>query len=148
MQLAYSDRTTFVGASYSSEEMHLAYSTPPADWAECILCYPFKTGTFLRKEDSEADFQSHEVTWQESAQYNDSVKSGKMKFLRRQIYAWNFCGIMQAHDQTTKLYILKAESTLENETHKILWDLEVRTDHQISAWSPNLMLINKKNINW
>ena len=33
---------------------------------------------------------------------------------------------------------------LENETHKILWDFVMQTDHQISARRPDLVLINKK----
>ena len=33
---------------------------------------------------------------------------------------------------------------LENDTHKLLWDFDVQTDHLISARRPNLILINKK----
>ena len=33
---------------------------------------------------------------------------------------------------------------LENDTHKLLWDFDVQTDHQISARRPELNLINKK----
>ena len=36
----------------------------------------------------------------------------------------------------------KPESVLENETQKILWDFERKTDHP--AWRPDLVLINKK----
>ena len=32
-------------------------------------------------------------------------------------------------DHTTKWYIHKAEFVQENETHKILWDFEIRKDH-------------------
>ena len=38
----------------------------------------------------------------------------------------------------------KPESVLENETHKILWDFEIQTDHLITARRPDLVLINKK----
>ena len=38
----------------------------------------------------------------------------------------------------------KPESVLENETHKILWDFEIKTDHLIPARRPDLVLINKK----
>ena len=38
----------------------------------------------------------------------------------------------------------KPESVLENETHKILWDFEIKTDHSIPAKRPDLVLINKK----
>ena len=47
-------------------------------------------------------------------------------------------------DHYTKWYMYKGESTLENETHKILWDFEIQTDHLIPARRPNLVLINKK----
>ena len=36
------------------------------------------------------------------------------------------------------------ESVLENETHKFRWDFEIKTDHQISARRPDLIIINKK----
>ena len=38
----------------------------------------------------------------------------------------------------------KPEFVQKNEMHKIFFDLEVQTDHQISARRPNLVLINKK----
>ena len=41
-------------------------------------------------------------------------------------------------------YMHKPESVLENETHKLLWDFEIQTDHLISARQPNLIIINKK----
>ena len=36
------------------------------------------------------------------------------------------------------------KSVLENETHKILWDFEIETDHLIPARRPDLMIINKR----
>ena len=38
----------------------------------------------------------------------------------------------------------KPESVLENETHKIIWDFEIKTDHPILARRPDLVLINTK----
>ena len=38
----------------------------------------------------------------------------------------------------------KPESVLENETHNILWDFEIKTDNLIPARRPDLVLINKK----
>ncbi len=35
-------------------------------------------------------------------------------------------------------------SVLENDTHKLLWDLDIHTDHLISARKPDLIIINKK----
>ena len=37
-----------------------------------------------------------------------------------------------------------SESVLENETHKLLWDFKIQTDHLISARRPDLIIINKK----
>ena len=33
---------------------------------------------------------------------------------------------------------------LENDTHKLLWDFDIHTDHIISARRPDLIIINKK----
>ena len=47
-------------------------------------------------------------------------------------------------NQTNKWYMHNAASVLENETHKHLWDFYIPTDHLISAWRPDLIIINKK----
>ena len=36
------------------------------------------------------------------------------------------------------------ESVLENETHKLLWDFEIQTDHKISVSWPDPVIIDKK----
>ena len=33
---------------------------------------------------------------------------------------------------------------LENDSHKLLWDFNIKTDHLISARRPDLIIINKK----
>ena len=33
---------------------------------------------------------------------------------------------------------------LENDTHKLLWDFDIHTDHLISARRPDVIIINKK----
>ncbi len=33
---------------------------------------------------------------------------------------------------------------LENDTHKLLWNFDIQTDHQISARRPDLIITNKK----
>ena len=35
---------------------------------------------------------------------------------------------------------------VENDTHKLLWDFDIHTDHLISARRPGLIIINKKKI--
>ena len=43
-----------------------------------------------------------------------------------------------------KWFMYKPESVLMNETHEILWDFEIQTDHLILARRPDLALINNK----
>ena len=38
----------------------------------------------------------------------------------------------------------KPESVLENKTHKILWDCEIKTNYLIHARRPDFILISKK----
>ena len=45
---------------------------------------------------------------------------------------WELCKKLK-FDHTTKWYMHKLETVLENETHKILWDFEIQTDYQILA---------------
>ena len=43
------------------------------------------------------------------------------------------------------MYMYSAESVLKNETHKILLNFDIQTDHLIVAKTPELKLVNKKN---
>ena len=56
---------------------------------------------------------------------------------------WKLCKRLK-FDHTTKSYVNKSESVLENETHKILWDFEIQTNHQIPARRLDLVLITKE----
>ena len=38
-------------------------------------------------------------------------------------------------------------AVLENDTHKILWDFEIQTEHLISTRRPDLLKINEKKEN-
>ena len=58
---------------------------------------------------------------------------------------WELCKRLR-FDQTEKWYICKPESAQENETHKIIWNFEIQTDHPNSVGRPDLVLINKKKI--
>ena len=49
-------------------------------------------------------------------------------------------------DHTHKWYMHNKASVLENDTHKLLWNFEIQTDHLISGRIPNLIRINKKKI--
>ena len=50
-------------------------------------------------------------------------------------------------DHTNKWYLYNPESVLENETHKILWDFEIQTDHLISTRRPDRVNKKKKKEN-
>ena len=47
-------------------------------------------------------------------------------------------------DHANKGYMHNQEPVLENDTHKLLWDLDIQTDHLISARRPDLIIINNK----
>ena len=47
-------------------------------------------------------------------------------------------------DHTNKWYIHNLAPVLENDTHKLLWDFNIQTDHLIWARRPDLIIINKK----
>ena len=39
-------------------------------------------------------------------------------------------------------------SVRENDTHKLLWDFDIRMDHLISARRPDVIIINNKKENF
>ena len=47
-------------------------------------------------------------------------------------------------DLTNKWYTHNPAAVLENDTHKLLWDFDIHTDHLISAKRPDLIIINIK----
>ena len=47
-------------------------------------------------------------------------------------------------DHTNKWYIHNLAPVLENNTHKLLWDFNIQTDHLIPVRRPDLIIINKK----
>ena len=47
-------------------------------------------------------------------------------------------------DHTNKWYMHNPTFVLENDTHKLLWDFDIQTDHLISARRPDLIRINNK----
>ncbi len=47
-------------------------------------------------------------------------------------------------DNTNKLYMHNPASVLENDTHKLLWNFDIKTDHLIPARRPDLVIFNKK----
>ena len=47
-------------------------------------------------------------------------------------------------DHANKWYMHNQAPDLENDTHKLLWNFDIETDHLISARRPDLIMINKK----
>ena len=56
---------------------------------------------------------------------------------------WKLCKKLK-FDHIKKWFMHNPESVLENETHKLFWDFEIKTDHLILARRPDLVIINKK----
>ena len=50
-------------------------------------------------------------------------------------------------DHVNKRYMHNPAPVIENDTHKLLWDFNIQTDHLISARRPDLIIINKKKGN-
>ena len=47
-------------------------------------------------------------------------------------------------DHTNKWYMHNPAPVLENDSHELLWDFNIQTDHLIPARRPDLIIINKK----
>ena len=56
---------------------------------------------------------------------------------------WEICKKFE-FDHTNKWYMHNPAPVLENDTHKLLWDFNIQTDHLIPTRRPDLIIINKK----
>ena len=56
---------------------------------------------------------------------------------------WKLCKTLK-FDYTNIWYMSNPEPVRENETQKLLWDIEIQMDHLISARLPDLLIFNKK----
>ena len=61
----------------------------------------------------------------------------------KKVIHWELCKKLK-FNYTTKWYTQKPESVLVKEMHKILWDFEMKLDHQILASKPDLEIVNQK----
>ena len=61
-----------------------------------------------------------------------------------QVIYWELCKKFK-FESTNKWYMHNPESVLENETHKVLCDFEIKTDHLISARRLDIVLVNNNN---
>ena len=60
-----------------------------------------------------------------------------------EVIHWEICKKFK-FDPTKKWYMHNPAAALENDTHKLLCNFDIQTDHQISARRPNLIIINNK----
>ena len=56
---------------------------------------------------------------------------------------WKMCRKF-IFDHANKCYMYNPAPVLENDTHKLLWDFDIKTDHLISARRPDLIKIKQK----
>ena len=56
---------------------------------------------------------------------------------------WEMCKKFK-FDNANKWYMHNPEPVLENDTHKLLWDFDIQTDHLILSRRQDLIIINKK----
>ena len=59
---------------------------------------------------------------------------------------WELCKKFKFY-HTNKCYMHNPASVLEIDTHKLLWNFDMKTDHLISARRPDLIIINQKKEN-
>ena len=59
------------------------------------------------------------------------------------IIHWEMCRKFQ-FDHTNKWYMYNPAPVLGNDSHKLLWDFNIQTDHLIPTRRPDLIIINKR----
>ncbi len=67
---------------------------------------------------------------------------GRHDWVGKVIY-WEMCKKFK-FDHATKWYMHNPEPVLEHDTHKLLWDFDIRTDHLLLAKRQDLIIINQK----
>ena len=78
---------------------------------------------------------------------NDKSKLAQKEYKTRhdwvgKVIHWEMCRTFQ-FDDTNKWYLHTSAPVQENDTHKLLWDFDIQTDHLISARRPDVIVINK-----
>ena len=59
---------------------------------------------------------------------------------------WEFSELKLDH--TNKWYMHNQESDPKYDMHKLFWDFEIQTDHQITARRPDIIILTKKRELW
>ena len=79
---------------------------------------------------------------------SECSKLARMEYKMRHAWVdkvihWEMCKKFK-FDHTNKWYMHNPALVLENDTHKLLWDIDIHTDHLILARRPDLMITKKK----
>ena len=70
----------------------------------------------------------------------------KLVQMEYKVIHWEICKKFKV-DHTNKWYMHNPAPVLENDTHKLLWEFDIHTDHRHSARRSDLIIINKKRRN-
>ena len=82
--------------------------------------------------------QSHSKRMQQLAQKEYKARHDWVG----KVIHWEMCKKF-TFDYANKWYMHSSAPVLENETHKLLWDFDIQTDHLIPASRPDFIIINK-----
>ena len=79
---------------------------------------------------------------------SECSKLAQKKFKARhnwvgKVINWKMCKKFK-FDHTKIWYTHNPAPVLENDSHKLLWDFNIQTDHLITARRPDLIIINEK----
>ena len=97
-----------------------------------------KTWTWLRKGNFKRETESLLISAQ-----NNAIRTNLIKVRIDKVIHWEMCKKFK-FDHTNKWYMHNPATILEKDTYKLLRDLDIQTDHLISARRPDLIVINKK----
>ena len=79
------------------------------------------------------DFQGNGKKLLSSVSYGDKLPIGQSSLITQ----FQF-------DHTNKWYMHNPAPVIENDSHKLLWDFNIQTDHLIPARRPDLIIINNQ----
>ena len=74
---------------------------------------------------------------------SECSKLTEREYRSDKVFHWELCKKFK-FDHTNKWYVHNPASILENKTHKVLRDVEIHTDHLISARRPYQVIVNKR----
>ena len=110
---------------------------------------PSKTTAMLRSQaEYWADLLSLRLYWTITSVSWCEKLAGREKIAQKEYKTrhgknWEMCKKFKFY-HTNKWYMHNPALVLKDNTHKLLWDFDIHTDHLISARKPDLIIINEK----